>query len=376
MADSSNTARNFILTGVLLGVGAAAAGVYVMKTTEIPQINTHIASSDKTPSLTRNAVALKNDALAKRELADIAPEGAVIPRLNNQGVVVNSPRYTPLFFAPKLWEVTAANGKKDVRDLLSPASKPVYAGVANTDFFKYGMEELLGRADALDQDTDGDGFTNREEFAAKTNPNDKASMPPFASEDDAKMVCADVQSRKHTLILDSSYAFQTTININVHDGAGPAALQTPRKLKWDSLQQDSTFGLSNSADEKDSLSPARFKIVECGTDSSKGKYIEVEDTYTKVEAEKRFRLYPGSKGGHEINDVTAELVMTAGAQKGSPLPRRVQLNETFDVPGFAGVQCTLTKASPRANATISVANGGENRVIKLKKLPTPKKNKP
>ena len=50
MADSPNTARNFILVGALLGIGAAAAGAYIMNSEEIQQIDTRVEggkSSDR-----------------------------------------------------------------------------------------------------------------------------------------------------------------------------------------------------------------------------------------------------------------------------------------------------------------------------------------
>lgn len=365
MADSSNTARNFILTGALLGIGAAAAGVYIMNTTNLPGIDTRVETRRQQLSLTKEAVELKERALAERVLKDVAPEGAAVPRLGAKDGA--EPRYTPLFFAPKLWMVTTPAGR-EVRDLMNAKSQNVHDSVPNSEFFKYGLEGIIGRSDALDMDVDGDGFTNGEEFAAGTNPNDKTSMPPFATKDGAKMVWVRLTDEKHTLVLGSSYTFTGEISISVHDWVG-GVMKPARSDKWD-LKVGDAFGLSRSAD-KGSLAKDRFRVTAQGEDAS-GKFLEIEDTYTKVENHRRFKLYPGDSKKRDVSDVSVVLAMTAGAQKGEALKTPVQLGEDFDVPGFEGVKCTLTKATPK-NVTITV--DGIQQPIKLKKLPTPPKNK-
>lgn len=367
MADSSNTARNFILTGVLLGVGAAAAGVYITNSTELPTISTAMRSSSEAKifdKLTQDAVALKNGAMAERQLADVAPQGADIPRVAAKDG--KEPRYTPLFFAPKLWQVATASGSREVRDLMSPGSKALHEGVDNTEFFKYGIEEIIGRPDALDLDSDGDGFTNREEFAAKTNPNDKTSMPPFLLDGRVKMAWKSRNEVKHALTLGPSYNFSGDIVVNVYNVRGN---DMARYDKWDLKEDGEAFGFDRSA-EKGALAKERFKLVSRGKDDA-GKYIEIEDTYAISDAEKRFKLYPGEKNKHEVQDITVTLVMTAGAEKGKEM-KDVRLGETFDVPGFDGVKCTLTKAKPK-NMTITVS--GSDQPVKIDKTAAPAKNK-
>lgn len=365
MADSSNTARNFILIGALLGISAAAAGFYISSSVEIPIIDPRVESRGKTPSLTAEAARLQESALAERMLADAAPAGAIVPRLAAKDGGV--PRYTPLFFPPKLWQVTE-KGSRSVRDLLNPKAENVQPAVANAQFFKYGMEDIIGREDVLELDLDNDGFTNGEEFEAGTNPNDAKSMPPFATKDGAKMVWSKINDDKHTLVLGSSYSFTGDIAISIYEGAG-STMKQPRSEKWDVNVGDS-FGLSRAAD-KGALAKNRFKVLSQGEENG-SKYIEIEDTFTKLEQGKTFKLFPGESKKHEVSDVAVTLIMTAGSQKGSALKQPVQQGENFDVPGFDGVKCTLTKASPK-NVLITV--DGIEEPIKLKKLPTPPKNK-
>ena len=53
----------------------------------------------------------------------------------------------------------------------------VHAGIPNKWFSDNGLDLLA--PDAPEQDTDGDRFSNREEFVGNTNPNDKKVTPPF-----------------------------------------------------------------------------------------------------------------------------------------------------------------------------------------------------
>lgn len=364
MADSPNTARNFILVGALLGIGAAAAGAYIMNSEEIQQIDTRVEGG-KSSDLTREAISLHDNALAARSLADVAPADAVVPRLAAKDGA--EPRYTPLFFAPKLWEVTDNTGRS-VRDLLQPKSQSVHASVPNTEFFKYGMEGIIGNPDALELDSDGDGFTNGEEFAAGTNPMDSKSMPPFATEDSVKMVWTRVNDDKHTLILGSSFPYTGEISISVHDWNNGAMKQS-RSEKWD-IKEGDTFGLSSSADSG-SLSKSRFKVTAQGEDAN-GKYLEIEDSYAKVEADKKFKLYPGASKKRDVSDISVVFRMTAGEGKDKPIKEPVQLGEEFAVPGFAGVKCTLSKATAK-NVVVSVA--GLDQPIKVKKQAPQPKNK-
>lgn len=343
MADSSNTGRNFLIIGALLGIAAAGAGVYVLNSAPTPDIDPTMGSG-KQASLTDEAVQLKDDALAVRTVTDVAPKDAVIPRVSSK--TGTEPRYTPIFFAPKLWQIHTQD-KSDVRDLLNPKSERVHSTVDNTEFFKYGIEQVIGDDDALEQDQDGDGFTNGEEFAAGSNPADSASMPPFAGEDSVKMVVCGRKAEAHTLSLSSMFPYTGEIDISVFRGKG-SGRETMRINQAKGLAEGATFGLT--ADAKSGPNAAnRFKVVSTKGEDSVGKYIEIEDSYAKVPSQRVFKLRPGSKDDqmHAVDDITVNFRMIAGAEKDKELSSPIQLGETFDVPGFAGVTCTLVKATAK-----------------------------
>lgn len=344
MADSSNTGRNFLLVGALLGIGAAAAGAYIQSSQKVAEIDTNMRSG-KAPSLVQEAEQLKTDALAARLIADVAPQDARVPRHDAKSGYV--PRYTPIFFAPKLWQVPGRD-KSEVVDLLNPKSPDLYDAVPNSEFFKYGLEHLIGEPDALEQDQDGDGFTNGEEFAAGTNPADSTSMPPFAGNDSVKMIVTSRKAETHTLSLSSMFPFTGEIDISVFRGKGSS--RDPMRVdQAKGLSEGAVFGLNQAEAKPGSFAKDRFKIVSTKGEDATSKFIEVEDTYSKVPEQRVFKLRPGSKDDqmHAVDDITVTFRMTAGAEKDKELKAPVQLGETFEVPGFPGVTCTLVKATAK-----------------------------
>lgn len=344
MADSSNTGSKFLIVGAVLGIGAAAAGYFATQSCNPEPINTRM-SGGKLPDLTQKAEALKTDALAERALVDVAPQDAVVPNLAAEGGSV--PRYTPLFFAPKLWHVTS-DGKSEVRDLLNPKSESVYASVPNEVFFKYGLEHLIGAVDALEQDEDGDGFTNGEELAAGTHPADRKHFPGFADGAEVKMVAVARKASSYTLSLGSMFPHTGEIDISVFRGKG-ASRETTRMDQARGLQEGAVFGLNRAEAKPGAFANDRFKILSTKGEDAAGKFIEVEDSFSKVSAQRVFKLHAGSKDEqmHAVDDITVTFRMTAGAEKDKELPAPVQLGETFQVPGFPGVSCTLVKATPK-----------------------------
>ena len=67
----------------------------------------------------------------------------------------------------------AKRGEKDPVDLWTAA--PIHPPIPNTWFLKYRVD--IGYADSAERDPDGDGFSNLEEFQAKTDPSDPKSHP-------------------------------------------------------------------------------------------------------------------------------------------------------------------------------------------------------
>ncbi len=63
--------------------------------------------------------------------------------------------------------------------LLDESAAPLRPPIANSWLYDYDLD--LTRNDIAEQDTDGDGFSNLEEFEGKSNPRNRTDIPPFYS---------------------------------------------------------------------------------------------------------------------------------------------------------------------------------------------------
>lgn len=356
MADSSASGKNFIITGVVLGLAAAAAGYYV-SSQEKPSVSLSVSGKSNVAKYAQDAKALY-DAATKRDLvADVAPSGAWVARDKVGGKKVEGhkvPRYAPIFFAPKLYLVSVSPNKAEVRDLMGieDPEKPDVAGrlhkeVPNDWFFRYGLDNVIGDGDVLSQDPDGDGFTNLEEFKAGTDPSDANSYPAFAGADDSvKMV---VKSRKAYKYMLSCSMFTYTPD----DFVITVRAENASDVRNTGMKEGAEFGLT-LGEGSDRESKKRFKVVSIKGSDDKGPFADIEDTYTKNEAARKFIIRPGSKAEnmHELVDTEVTFVLTAGSKKGTEVPG-IQVGQSFAVPGFEGTECTLVEAK-RGNVVVKV----------------------
>ncbi len=369
MANSSNTGRNFLLAGFVLGLGAAAAGIYVLNSPEPESLAVGMENSDsKGAALTQEASQMKQDALTPRRLVDVAPplEEAFIPRDKVEGKKI--PRYTPLFFAPTIWQVPDPAQKKNLAvDLLADGSRPLHSipasgadakptAVPNGWFYMYGLEDSLCMADALQQDSDGDGFSNGEEFVAGTDPSNADSMPPFVTGDTLKLVTVGEKTVSTHLIELSSASFfdENTVTINI------LSSNEQRIASHKEKKPGETFGLGEEASGP--MAKNRFTIEKIDKKSDESgnttNFVHVKDAYTEVSSAKEFDLMAGSRNRHTVRDITLKFRVTAGPEKGKELT--VQLGQQFDVPGFKDTHCVVTDAGKKkTQAKVSVNGGSE-----------------
>ena len=339
MADQSNSGRNALIIGAVFGLAAAGLGGYTMSSGKISAPATEIASGKNDNSLAAQAQAVKDSLKADRTIKDTAPQGA---KINGE------PRLAPLFFSTELWQITLdAEQKNTIIDIYDPASKSLHGDVPNTWFIANGIADALGRSDGLDIDSDNDGFTNREEFEAKTAPNDAKQYPNLVRVNEpVKMVVEKKETADALITLEPMFAT-----------ASPTPAEVKIRLFKNAADQTPYHQVSVKPGESFDLDPAskggRFKVksfdkkafTDFGGNAVNENVVCVIDTETASEQDKEFVIRAGKptatakKGtaeekGHRISDKTITLRVTSGSAAGTPEgTKRVQLNARFLIPG-------------------------------------------
>lgn len=366
MADQSNSGRNALIVGALLGLAAAGYGGYTMSSSKVQIPQTEITGAKSDFSQVAEAQAIKDSLKADRTIKDTAPQGATI---NGQ------PRLAPLFFSTELWQVTVdADQKNTIVDIYDPAAKNVHGDVPNTWFITNGIADALGRADGLDIDSDNDGFSNKEEFDAKTKPADAASYPNLVRVGcDPKLEVVKVDTANALITLDAMFAdaSQKPEEVSIRFFKKDTDMTPYHKV---SVKPGQTFDL----DPKEK--GGRFTLVgfekkkfsDYGGNEVDENVVRVRDNVT-ASAEKEFVIRAGKpaangkdKGsnqekGRRISDKTVTLRVTSGSQCGKPAGTvRVQLNGSFEIPGGSctGEKVTATVESIDQAGSVNIRVDG------------------
>lgn len=366
MAEQTNFGKGALITGIALGVAACAFGVYIMSNGKVDRPQTQLNTDGGKAVAALEGVAVEAEAKSKltHNIVDVAPEGATIN---------GKPRYTPIFFSPELWQIAVdAEKKNTVIDIYDPTAQNIHEDVPNHWFISNGIADALGRADGLSIDSDSDGFTNREEFDAKTNPGSAESLPPLVQVGKTpKLEVVSITNASAVIGVDSTLAYEsnpTGVGIKIFAKPG----ETKPILKYSDLKPGSTFGIAKGDDGK------RFTIVgfekaeysDMSGNKSTESVVRVRDNVTAAE-EKEFIIRSGSpskpnaKGydkhnakGRVIKDTTVELRVTAGPKAGETF--KVQLNGTFTIPG-TDITCVLESVDDSGSVNVH-PNGVESPV--------------
>lgn len=371
MAEQNNFGKTALITGIVLGVLAGGYGAYTMTGSKVdkPQTRLNAGDSKAAASLAQVADAVEADRKKQHTIVDVAPEGATVN---------GKPRYTPIFFSPELWQVTLdAEQKTTVIDIYDPSAENVHGDVPNHWFISNGIADALGRSDGLSLDSDSDGFTNREEFDAETNPGDAASLPALIQVGKTpKLEVVDVAVSSGVISVDSTLAYEkNATSAGVRIFARPGETKPIHKSK-DPLKVGDSFGLKADGSDSSRFSVLRFEQMEF-TDSMGNKETEtvmvVRDNVT-AGAEKEFFIRAGSPTrpnskdfgtsnakGKTIQDTTVTMRVTAGPAAGKDEGQfKVQLNGSFTVPG-TDITCVLETVDKEGTVNVR-PNGAESPV--------------
>lgn len=151
-----------LLLGVFGIIAVVVGGLLVMKEMSFrkqfpvrpdpPERNEDKGSKDSADKLAAAEVRLKEPAVVKPPVVNNVPVSLFVsaPVIK----LANASEAVPIF-----------------------GSEPIRPPIANEWFYQWDLD--ITRADIAQIDSDGDFYSNTEEFLAKTNPKDKTSTPPF-----------------------------------------------------------------------------------------------------------------------------------------------------------------------------------------------------
>lgn len=374
MADQSNPGIKALATGAILGLAAAGfAGYTYMDKVVEPETNVTASKGDS--SLTAQADAVKESLKSDRTVADTAPEGA---KVNGQ------PRLAPLFFSTELWQITLDSEKKNtVVDIYNPAAPSIHGDIPNTWFIANNISDALGRSDGKVLDSDEDGFTNEEEFAAKTCPTAANSYPDLVQTSGSapKLEVVDINVARATIAVDNMFGMSTetpkSANIRIF------AKHTDLTPVWKGdVKPGGTFDLPGEKSGR--FTVVRFDKAEFQSFSGmvKENVVVVRDNVTSS-PNKEFTIRAGSKTaagakdygtpnekGRRISDTTVTLRVTAGSAVGKPEGDiKTQPYASFVIPGGKadGSELKATLESIDGSGSVNIRLEGAESPVNIPK---------
>ncbi len=365
MANQSNSAKKALAIGAVLGVAAAGMGIYTMTSSQFESPAVNLRSKTSAADLTARAEAVERMVKAERKVADTQAPGAVVN---------GKPRIAPLFFAPELWQVAiddpqSPNSKKNVMiDVYDVSSPNIHAGVENSWFIENGIADALGRSDGLSMDSDGDGFSNLEEYNAKTDPSNADSYPALVSTSNAKLEVVSISRRNAIISCDNMFADPTQtpqeVQIRIFNKAGE---MTPSHKV--TVKPGQKFGLSDKAADKDRFTLVGFekaRFADAYTPNNEENTFRVRDAAAPASANEFVvragrprplgtEKVPSERRGHYLEDVTVTLRVTAGGSLRKPEGTfKVRVGSDFTFPG-SDIVCTLVSVDASGSANIQKA---------------------
>lgn len=366
MADQSKAGINILISGVVLGAAAIGFGVW-MSLAKVDRPLTEVSGGKKlnTAALTQEARDAQEMLAGNHNVLDCAPKGLEVN---------GKPRFAPIFFSPELWQISFDSKQKNVViDIYDPTSPYVHGEVPNAWFLRYGLNEALGRADGLELDSDGDGFSNLEEFNAKTDPADASSLPPLIQVGKTpKLVVSKVEKASAVVTVDSNLTMEEhpeSANVKIFQRVGD---QKPIHKK--TVKVGESFGLSEKGEQ------TRFTVLGFEKSSYTDRFgnslqemaMRVRDNEA-LSGDREFLLRAGrprlkdpdegtpNAKGRIINDTTVTLRVTAGPAAGKKEGSiRVPLHGTFTVPGTS-ISCQLESVDEAGSVNV-LPKGAESPV--------------
>lgn len=263
----------------------------------------------------------------------------------------------PITFKPPVYEgkpislftsapVIKVAPSQEVIPILDPKSKQVRPPIDNRWLYENGLN--MERADIATFDSDGDGYSNTEEFLAKTNPRDKASNPGVFTKVEYKECVKDPLTLKINTTTDQNEVqFRRTEPADI-------AFNTTH------LKQGDSFPAERGGTEP------RFKILQIIAPKSPRNLIAILDDLLTKDKEEKYELEFRGKP-LELPSRRAKLVCKLGKEE----EKIVSEGEDFTFAAEPETKFTV-KTITDEEVTLEVTPAGKTeKVLKTYKIPPP-----
>ncbi|RPH92302.1 MAG: hypothetical protein EHM68_17495 [Lysobacterales bacterium] len=294
-----------------------------------------------------------NTAVAGAERIPMALQSMQLDRTWKQALDAERP--VDLFTGIALFVAKSAPEKPV--DLLKDA--PIHPPIPNTWWIENRIDP--GYADSPDRDPDGDGFSNREEFHANTDPNSAKSFPALI----AKLMYAKDESL--AWVIRPGYGSDGKFPFTYEDGQGRKNRVTAAEM----IGPDELFFSKEPMKN-------RFKLLgsEVRKELNKKINIEMEVTIVRIEDQRPNKkglvyeipspLSEERKNEHVQYDRTAILSLEALGMAGNEI--KVEENTAFALPPDAPAKDYFLKSVTPGSVIVEYPDAAGNRqTVEIKK---------
>lgn len=251
-----------------------------------------------------------------------------------------------IFHSPVLYNKIGSTSVFDIYN-----SDPVHKDIPNSWFAENNLLDAFQMSDATEVDSDGDGFSNYEEYLAKTKPNDSVSFPDLAD----KLSGVEIKAS----------GFELTYSVEAYTEKDPVEVRADfinaspgtRAIWRATVKPGEEFGEKESAN--------RFKLVKIDKKEKNGmeaSVIIVEDLQPEKRGE-TYEIFSGRRHAQRIIDLSAILSINGGPKKGESFTAIE--GRTFIIPGDpTNTVYSAEKIDPKNKTLIfKKKDGGEERTI-------------
>jgi hypothetical protein len=298
------------------------------------------------------------------------------PVMLEQATIGENKRPVDNFVGVSLFAKKPAKGEKVAKPVDPVLDSPIHPPIPNVWWLENRIDPGFG--DSPQRDEDKDGFSNLEEFEAKTNPCDSKSLPGLIQ----KLQFVKYESVGYFLWFSSSLgpqkyqfkivelppAFESAPAIQQESFLGQSNLKFNRTKDFigtDTNIFDEGFG----KDRFKLKSVAEKEVTNEATKlTSKNEFALIEDLAPNKKEEFEIPKMPKSKErpGTVRYDRSAVLMLNAAGEEGKEF--KVQENTTFSLPSSKGDNAYLLKKVSSGSITVEYKDAaGQPQTIEIKK---------